>query len=138
MKQAHQSLFPFLSLILLVGCSIPGRYPGFPKQSYDVDKQIQQLAEVFEKPDMIKDYYAKGENESDRNKIITGRVALIDLHYNQFIGQLTLNREALDTGTDIVLTGVNLATTIVSAGTKTALGAVAAGITASKLSIDKN
>lgn len=127
----------------LWGCNGSMR-PGFPAQSYDENKQIKDLAEVFEKPDMLKDYYDDTKTPSDqkqgqRDKIITGRLVLIDLHYYQFISQFSVQKQTLDATTEILELGVNLATTAVgAAGTKTIFGAISSGISGSKLAIDKN
>ena len=102
------------------------------------------MEDVFEKPGMIKHFYemtnaTEAEKKSVRNEIITGRIALIDLNYNQFIAQFSVNKENLDFVSDVGELGLNLATTAVgSAATKTVLGAFSAGVTGGKVSIDKN
>ena len=70
-------------------------------QSYDEKKLIQDLEEKFDLPKMIEDYYtakltftADGTQEltavnkaslrTRRDAVISGRIALINLHYNQF------------------------------------------------------
>jgi len=45
-----------LVALSLAACGT-ARRPGFPRQSYDEDGQIRELARVFEKPEMIADYY---------------------------------------------------------------------------------
>lgn len=138
-------LTTLLCIPLLCGCHAMRR-PGFPRQSYNEKKQIKELEVVFEKPDFIKEYYARAATnapEADlkalRNKIVTGRIALINLNYNQFIGQFSVTKQSLDAGADITELGLNLATTAVGgAETKTILGAVSSGVTGSKLAIDKN
>ena len=120
------------------------RKPGFPRQSYNEDKQIKQLEAVYAKPDLIPKYYAmtnasEPEKKAARNEIVTGRIALINLNYNQFVGQFTFEKQTLDAAVDITELGLNLATTAVGgAEAKTILGAVSAGVTGSKLAIDKN
>jgi hypothetical protein len=140
MKFALLSLILVLQLILLPGCGTP----GFPKQSYDEKKQMRQLAEIFEKPDLIPHYYTlTGSSEeikkAARNEIIDGRLALIDLNYNHFIAQFSVTKESLDFGTEVTELGLNLATTAVGgASTKTILAGVASGVTGTKIAIDKN
>ena len=116
----------------------------YPRQSYDEKRQIKELERVFEKPDLIAKYYAltnatETVRKAARNEIITGRIALINLNYNQFIGQFSFTKQTLDAGADITELGLNIATAAVGgAATKTVLGAVSAGVTGTKLAIDKN
>ncbi len=75
----------------------------------------------------------------DRNKIITTRLLLIDKLYNRFVARVAAEKQGVDTFTDIAVIGVDLAVaTVGGESTKEALGAISAGITGSKLSIDKN
>ncbi len=137
-----KSLTGFCFLVLaawLSGCGTP----GFPRQSYNPKKQIKQLEDVFNKTDLIKEYYAPNATETDkrnaRNTMIDRRLALINLNYNQFIARFSVTKETLDFGTEVTELGLNLATTAVGgAGTKTILAAVASGVTGSKLAVDKN
>ena len=117
------------------------RKAGFPRQSYDEKKLIKQLEKEYP-PSLVDKYYA-ATNEPDRrairDKIINGRLSLMYLHYNQFVSQFSVTKQTLDTTADITELGLNLATTAVGgAATKTVLGAVSAGVTGSKLAIDKN
>lgn len=145
-EQAHlKNMKKSLSCICLVflaaalsGCGTP----GFPRQSYDEKRQIKQLEKEFEKPDLITNYFALTTEETKRaarDKIISGRLALIDLNYNQFIARFSVKKQSLDAGTEITELGLNLATTAVGGeGAKTILSAVASGVTGTKLAIDKN
>lgn len=133
----------FICLFILVaglsGCGTP----GFPKQSYDPNKQIQQLEDVFNRTDLIQEYYATNADvtvqKNVRNKMIDSRLALINLNYNQFIARFAVKKQSLDFGTEVTQLGLNLATTAVGGEeTKTILAAVASGVTGSKLALDKN
>lgn len=153
MKRLLTSLSIVLAVAILAGCSSLSK-PGFPKRSYDEQKQLKDLTTAFEKPGMIADYYTltnapdatdaqKADLEirkrSARDEIVNGRLALIDLNYSHFVSQFSFTKQSLDAGTEVVELGLNLATTAVGgAATKTVLGAVAAGVTGSKLAIDKN
>jgi hypothetical protein len=125
---------------LLSGCGTP----GCPRQSYNKKNQIRQLEKEFEKPNLITQYYAltnatEAIKRAERDKIITGRITLINLNYNQFVARFSVRKESLDFGTEVTELGLNLATTAAGgAETKTILGAVASGVTGSKLAIDKN
>jgi hypothetical protein len=136
----------FSSICLLVivavlsGCGTP----GFPRQSYDEKKQIRQLEKVFEKPDLITKYYTltnapEEVKRAERNRIVDGRLALMNLNYNQFVARVCIRKESMDFGAEVTELGLNLATTAVGgAATKTVLGAVSSGVTGTKLAIDKN
>jgi hypothetical protein len=132
-----------LLALALAGCGTL-RKPGFPRQSYNPSRQIKELESTFEKPDLIRKYYAmtnasEAEKKAARNEIITGRLALINLNYNQFVGQFSFTKQTLDATTDVTELGLNLATTVVGgASTKTVLGAISTGVTGTKLAIDKN
>lgn len=132
---SFQSALLFLALLVLAGCGTP----GFPRQSYNEKKQIQQLEKEFEKPDLIANFYDLGDapeakRRAARDRIISGRLALMNLNYNQFIARFSVTKQSLDFGTEITELGLNLATTAVGgAGTKTVLGAIASGVTGSKL-----
>lgn len=126
----------------VTGCSTP----GFPRRSYDEKNQIQQLEKEVQRPNLITEYYglvktnaSEAVLRAERDKLISGRLALIDLNYNQFVARFSVTRQSLDFGTEVTQFGLNLATTAVGgAGTKTVLAAIAAGVTGSKIAIDKN
>ncbi|MBW7998479.1 MAG: hypothetical protein FVQ81_18285 [Candidatus Glassbacteria bacterium] len=121
--------------------------PGAPKQSFDIDKDIQELETVFSRSGSIAEYYAEFEKSAKtdeqrkkgRDRFITGRLVLINIHYIEFIKQFAVSKAQLDSAIDIATIGVDLAITLVgAASTKAILGVVSAGMTSSKVSIDKN
>lgn len=135
-----------LAATLFTGCGSV-RKPGFPKQSYNEKAQIKTLEKEFEKPRMISAYYAlcarpgvtEEEKHAARNRIIDGRLALINLNYNQFVSEFSFTKQSIDFSAEMTELGVNLATTAVGGSSaKTILGAVSAGITGTRLAIDKN
>ncbi len=140
MKKLFSCFCFFVLAAVLSGCGTP----GFPRQSYDEKKQIKQLEKEFEKPDLITRYYALTNAPEEikraaRDKLITGRITLINLNYNQFIARFSVTKESLDFGTEVTQLGLSLATTAVGgAETKTILGAISSGVTGSKLAVDKN
>lgn len=130
-------------LALISGCSGMSK-PGFPDQSVDDTQLIAELERLFATGNEITDYYDANktpvaQRTTKRNEIVGGRMTLMDLHYNRFLQRISLNKQTLDTVTDIIELGVNLAIPLVGgAGTKDILGVVSAGITGTKLTIDKN
>jgi len=136
-----------LVIILAVGSACRStRKPGFPRQSFDEAKLVRQLEDEFDLPAKITDFYKKKqEGVSDtelrslRNEVVLFRVALINLNYNQFVASFSLNKQIIDTTADLADFGVDLAATAVgSASTKTVLSSISAGISGSRVSIDKN
>lgn len=143
-NEIMKKTFLFFCFLVLAAALSGCGTPGFPRQSYNEKNQIKQLEKEFEKPDLITKYYAltnapEETKRAERNKIIAGRLVLINLNYNQFIARFSVTKESLDFGAEVTELGLNLATTAVGgAETKTILGAVSSGVTGGKLAIDKN
>ena len=122
---------------LLAGCSTI-RYGGAPEPSFDVDKDLKQLAEKFEPTASISDFYTKNTKEA-RDEFITGRITMMNIRYIQFIRNLTSEKQLLDTAVAMLTLGLNLAgASFAAASTKTVLAAISAGVVGSKEAIDKN
>lgn len=124
---------------LIAGCSTI-RYGGAPEPSFDVNKDLEQLAKQFEPADSISKFYNnKNPTVDDRNEFITGRITMMNIRYIQFVRQLTTDQQLLDTAAAMLVLGMNIAgASFAAAGTKTVLAAVSAGLTGSKEAIDKN
>lgn len=131
-------LFPTLLLLLSSGCETL-QHPMAPRQSFDTNADILALEEEFGKASSISGYYAGPKTLETRNRFVTGRLALINLHYIQFIRQFAADKAQLDTALDVMQLGVDLSTTVVGgAAVKAALGAASAGITGTRTSVEKN
>lgn len=144
MRYVTWILVALASWAVFSGCGQQQR-PGFPAQSYDEKKLIEDLETKFDLPSKIRQYYdekpvlTQRELQIRRDEIITSRVTLINLHYNQFVADASFRRQMMDFGADIADLGVDLATAVVgSAATKSILGAISAGITGSQASMHKN
>jgi hypothetical protein len=111
-----------------------------------VDEDLAQLAEHFSDADSIEDYHntkKAGANEDElkevRNRFITERLTIMNIRYIQFIRKATLDKQLLDSAAEITGIGLNIAgVSFGSAATKTVLAGVAAGVSGSKATIDKN
>lgn len=131
------------ALILLAGgvlaaCSTLA-HPGSPKPAFDLQGDIRQLEAKFGKPDAITEYYSQPETRQRRDEFVTGRLLLINLRYLEFIRDFAADTAQINSALDILKIGVDLAITVVGgASTKAALGAASAGLTGSRLSIEKN
>ena len=126
-----------LPLGLLASC-YSLRYGGAPQPSFDVDKDLEQLAKQFEQADAITGFYRNPSTEG-RDKFISGRLVMMNIRYIQFIRQLTSEKQLFDSATEMLKLALSLAGTAVdSAATKTVLSAIVAGLTGSKATIEKN
>ncbi len=141
MRKTYLTLLLLLIFPFFVGCASISN-PGFPKQSYDEEKEFEDLQDTFKTSEMIKKYFEaapESRTKAMRDGIITARLLLTNKLYNRFVAQSAAEKQGFDTFTDIAVIGVDLAVaTVGGESTKSALGAISAGITGSKLSIDKN
>jgi hypothetical protein len=135
-RRAFQSLAVFLA-VLLAGCTSI-RHGGAPEPSFDVDRDLEQLAKQFGEGDTITAFYANPSVQT-RNRFVAGRLTMMNIRYIQFIRQETSEKQLLDSAASVLVMGLSLAGAAVSgAGTKTLLAAIAAGVTGSKEIVDKN
>ncbi|HZZ42739.1 MAG TPA: hypothetical protein VFE58_07360 [Tepidisphaeraceae bacterium] len=125
-----------LLAIILTGCST-AEFGGAPPPSFDVDKDLAQLSKQFDEPNAIPSFYANPSVDA-RNKFIGGRLTLMNIRYIQFIRHVTNDRQALESATDILVIGLNVAGAATGGATeKTVLSAISAGILGSKAVIEK-
>jgi hypothetical protein len=121
----------------MTGCSTL-RYGGAPQPSFDVDKDLEQLAKEFEPADSISAFY-KNPSVDARNKFVTGRLTMMNIRYIQFIRSLTSEKQLLDTAAALLTLSLNIAgASIAAASTKTVLAAISAGVIGSKEAVEKN
>ena len=130
---------------LLAGCSSLNT-GGAPEPSFNLEADLHKLSGNLITAIDIGTYYknANGlspnetQKRTDRDKFITGRLALIDLQYLKFIRNQTSNKQYLDAGIDIANMSLNLTGALVgSASTKAILAATAAGLGGAKTTINK-
>ena len=131
-----------LALVLVpLGLGACSSLRAYPNRSGDLDTELKQL-DKFHAPTILEEYEKKPDaaaKQAFRNEVVTARIRAIDLHFGVF--QQALFREGVSTNilADWITLGLGGATaTIGGATTKAALGAVSAGITGAKTSIDKN
>ncbi len=139
----------YLSILALAlagvgtGCSTTSN--GFPRNSFNPKQEVQVLEDQFASSNIIAQFYANRQNmskkdlEEERNRIINGRVALINANYRVFVTRFVSQKQRLDTATDIAVIGVNsVAALMTPTSTVQILSAVSAGVTGSKASFDKH
>lgn len=125
------------AVVALAGCATI-RHGGAPEPSFDVDRDLEQLAKQFGEADTITDFY-RNPSVDARNRFASGRVTMMNIRYIQFVRQSTSDKQLLDSAAAMLTLGLNLAGTAVgAAGTKTVLAAIAAGVTGSKEVVDQN
>lgn len=129
-------LIAFLGAIGL-GCQTV-RYGGAPEPSFNVDKDLKDLAVHYSESVTIGEFYKQPSKER-RNEFVSGRLVMMNIRYIQFVRTTTSEKQLLDSAVDILALSLNLAGASVGAAeTKTILAAVAAGVTGSKTVVDKN
>jgi len=131
-----------LSLVLFLhsyGCTNL-RYAGAPPPSYNVNKDLKQLAEHFKPATAVSNYYSlPAPTPKDRDVIISARLVMINLEYLKWLRKVTAEKQFLDTATDVLIMSLNIAATAAGGeSTKTVLSAISAGVVGSKASIDKH
>jgi hypothetical protein len=116
------------------------RYAGAPPPSYNVDEDLNQLAEHFKPATAVSNYYSLvTPTPGDRDVVISARLVMINLEYLKWLRTVTADKQFLDTAADVLVLSLDLAATITGGKTgKTILSAVSAGVTGSKTSIDKH
>lgn len=120
-----------------MGCQTV-RYGGAPEPSFDVDKDLKDLASHYSESVTVTQFYANASKEK-RNEFISGRLVMMNIRYIQFVRTTTSEKQLLDSAVDILALSLNLAgASVGSAETKTILAAVAAGVMGSKTVVDKN
>ncbi len=129
--------FFWLTLLQLVGCAA-FRYAGGPPPSYNVDEDLRQLEKHFKPATAIEDYYS-APTPKKRNEVISARLVMINLEYLKWLRKISADKQFLDTATDVLVLSLNLTATVTGGETaKTILAAISAGVTGSKVSIDKH
>lgn len=126
-----------VALALTSACSTI-RQGGAPDPSFDLDGDIAQLAIHFQPATNIKVFYQSPSKDA-RDRIIVGRLVLIDLRYLQFIRTLSADKQHLDSAADILTLSLNLIATVTGGAiAKANLSALSAGVTGTKVTIDKH
>ena len=111
---------------------------GAPAPSFDVDKDLAALAKQFGNATSIDQYY-QNPTVTNRNKFIDDRLVLMNIRYIQFVRKSTVDKQVLDSASEILVLSLNLAgTAATGVAAKTILAAISAGVTGSKVAIDKN
>jgi len=128
----------WIMLLIIPGCSL--RYAGAPTPSYNVDDDLAQLADQFKVSSSVSEYYKiASPTQKDRNKVISGRLVMIDIQYLKWLRTMTADQQLLNTSTDALVISLSLEAMITGGDTaKAVLSALAAGVTGVKTSIDKH
>src|SRR5215831_2489776 len=96
-------------LIVLLGATLSGcttlRYGGAPEPSFDVDKDLEQLAKQFGEGETITEFY-KSPSPEARNRFITGRLTMMNIRYVQFIRKITSDKQLLNSAAQILTLGL--------------------------------
>jgi hypothetical protein len=129
-----------IALVVMLSASCQTmRFGGAPEPAYNVKADLETLTKKCGEAGSLEALYKDDLSTSERNKFIAGRLALINLQYLEFVRRSTSERQLIDSASDMLSLGVNLAGAAVDgAAAKTTLAAISAGISGSRTSIDKN
>ena len=134
-----------LTVLLLVQFGCAAGSGGFPPRSESEAEQIRALEAEFAGAQFISDYYDAQKSPTPearktlRNRIVNGRMAIIDAHYRAFTRRFVNERNALDTGTDAAVIGLSTAGALINPSSTTQIiSGIAATLTGSKASFDKH
>lgn len=125
-------------LLLSTACTML-RHGGSPPPSFNIQDDLKALQDEYGSAVAIKNVYQNGPTADKRDRMIAGRLVMMNLQYLQFIKSLNAEKQFIDTATEILVLSLNLSAASVSGETvKTILSAVSAGVVGSKIAIDKN
>jgi len=132
-----------LLVLLTSGCGHFAATRGFPVPSVDVETRLAQM-EVYRGETLIEQYNDAVnannpiERRRIRNDLINGRIALIDIHFNEFLQSLHEEGVGLNVFSDAIAIGLGAAGALASGGTSQILSGATAAVIGTKESVDKN
>lgn len=136
MKQITTTI-ALCTLLSLGGCATMS---SSPERSGDVSSELKALEPYFS-ADVITIYNRKGDSEKKayRDDVVFGRIRAIDLHYNQFIQDISKEGKGMSIGSDSAVLLFSAAGTLSKVSSTQAIFAQSSGVvTGVKSSIDKN
>lgn len=130
-------------VLLTSGCGHFAATRGFPSQSVDVETRLAQM-DIYRGDTLIKQYNDPVtandpiQRRRIRNDLINGRIALIDIHFNEFLQGLHEEDVGLNVATDAITIGLGTAGALVAGGAGQVLSGTSAAVIGGKQSVDKN
>lgn len=127
-------------VLLTSGCGHFAVTRGFPNPSVDVETRLAQM-DIYRGDTLIKQYndpVNAGQRVRIRNDLINGRIALIDIHFNEFLQGLHKEDVGFNVATDAITIGLGTAGALVSGGASQVLSGTSAAVIGAKESVDKN
>lgn len=129
-----------LLVLLTSGCGHFAATRGFPVPSIDVETRLAQM-DVYRGDTLITQYndpVNANKRQRIRNDLINGRIALIDIHFNEFLQNLHEEGVGLNVFADAIAIGLGAAGALASGGTSQILSGATAAVIGTKESVDKN
>ncbi len=134
------SLFMFMGILILVGCS--PHYYKYPGRSYDFRVEQENLNKYIDPAQYFPTYNAETDPKKKRdirNEIINAHIFIIDLYFYKSSQLTSFGRTAFNLGSDLAVLGLGLAGPLAPAATtKNVLTPIIAGITGAKTPVDKD
>ncbi|MGH8532801.1 MAG: hypothetical protein ACREV1_08800 [Gammaproteobacteria bacterium] len=130
-------------VLVASGCGHFAATRGFPSQSVDVETRLAQM-DIYRGDTLIQEYNdpVNANNPTERrrirNDLINGRIALIDIHFNEFLQGLHEEDVGLNIATDAITIGLGTAGALVTGGASQVLSGSSAAVIGAKESVDKN
>ncbi|NTW89067.1 MAG: hypothetical protein HGB26_08120 [Desulfobulbaceae bacterium] len=127
------------AMLFLAGCA---SMSNAPKRSGDMVAELKALEPYFS-ASVIKTYDSLKTKPDDqrgyRDEVIFGRIRAIDLHYNQFINDISREDKGMNIGTDSAVLLLDAGGALSKVSSTQAIFSQASGVlTGVKSSIDKN
>ena len=120
-----------MTALLLSGCSLTSmQQPVVP----GLDVYQQQLAQRFEAGIPLEAY----DDQLQRNRVVDEMVSLVDQSFYDYELSLYTTAATVNTISDAITVGAGAGAAVATGGTSQILGALAATLAATRVSIDKN
>lgn len=131
------TIMTLFAMLSLGGCATMS---SSPERSGDVSAELKALEPYFS-ADVITTYNSKdaSEKRAYRDDVVFGRIRAIDLHYNQFISDISREGKGMSIGTDSAVLLFSAAGALSKVSSTQAIFSQSSGVvTGVKSSIDKN
>lgn len=142
-RSAVPAIIAVFAILLCTGCNANHR-AGRPDRAVDPKLLIDKLrsTESTRLENLVDSYYATNNpvvQKQVRNKIVDVSTILIDQQHSIFLSKFSAGRKDFDTAMDIGSMATDAVSVIVTpAMTKSILSAISGGLTATKVTVDKN
>lgn len=140
-RSAVPAIIAVFAILLCAGCNANHR-AGRPDRAIKSEEVIKQINDAYRFDCLVKEYYATDDpvkQKRARNRIVDVSTILIDQHHSIFLSKFSAGRKDFDTAMDVGSMAADAVAVIVTPPlTKSIFSAVSGGLTATKVTVDKN